>query len=287
MLLKETTFAQLLEFLGHRFHLVPLNVLLGNESKDSDDSRPRCLLTFDDGWRDNYTTALPWLKKFAIPATIFMTTGAAGSQGGFWVEQIARSWKDPEKRRQIQLRFPQAAPARQQAPGLEEVVEHCKRMSAGARENFLHDHVLSGESSGGSYPADQMLSWDEVVEMNRHGIDFGSHTVSHPLLSYEDGATVERELSASKQALQEKLGKEVVALAYPNGDWNERVRQKVKHAGYRLAFTTERRWYSEKDDPLSIPRIMLHEGSVAGLDGKFSPAVLSLRLFGWHEKKRG
>jgi peptidoglycan/xylan/chitin deacetylase (PgdA/CDA1 family) len=252
--------------------------LLGTEA-DHGDSRPWCLVSFDEGWSDNYSTAHLWLKKYSIPATIFLTTGMLGTSSVFWVEQLVRAWKDPPRRQQIQARFREARQGGQ-PPALEEIVEFCKRMPADERRRFLCNLALPLGAQGTQYPADLMLTWDQVREMSSNGIDFGSHTVTHPLLTYENDVAVQHELTASKQALEERLGKEVQAFAYPNGDWNERVREMVKDAGYQVAFTTQRGWYRAGQDPYAIPRIMLHEGNVTGLNGRFSRAVLSLRLSG-------
>jgi peptidoglycan/xylan/chitin deacetylase (PgdA/CDA1 family) len=282
IVLKEATFAKLLEFLARRFSVISPDVLLENTPREPHDSKPWCLLTFDDGWRDNYTSAFPWLKKHAIPATIFLTTGMVGTRGGFWVEQLVRLWKDSAKRQQIQQEFRKAVPGRVEAPNLEEVVEYCKRMPNEGRRNFLRNLGLSADSSHDSDAADQMLTWDEIVEMSRDGIDFGSHTVSHPLLTYENDAKVEQELHSSKQTLEEKLAKKVKTFAYPNGDWDDRIRTMVKDSGYDLAFSVNRGWYFQGADRYTIPRIMLHEGNVTGPGGRFSPAILALRLSGWY-----
>ena len=69
-------------------------------------------------------------------------------------------------------------------------------------------------------------------------------------------------------------------FAYPNGNWDERVRQLVKEAGYERAFTTRPGWYDQRQDPYTIRRILLHEGNVTDRDGRFSPAMLSLTLAG-------
>jgi peptidoglycan/xylan/chitin deacetylase (PgdA/CDA1 family) len=280
MVLREATFASMLEFLKREFHVVPLQVFLLGTAADHGDSKPWCLVSFDDGWGDNHSTAYPWLKKHAIPATVFLTTGMLETQGVFWVEQFVRAWRDPSTRQQIQSRFLKARPGAEQAADLEEIVEACKRMPAAERRRFLDALPLWAEPQAAPYAADQMLTWDQVKEMSSNGIDFGSHTVTHPLLTYENDVAVQHELTASKQALEERLGKEVQAFAYPNGDWNDRVRKMVKDAGYQVAFTTQRGWYLAGQDPYAIPRIMLHEGNVTGLNGRFSRAMLSLRLSG-------
>jgi peptidoglycan/xylan/chitin deacetylase (PgdA/CDA1 family) len=127
---------------------------------------------------------------------------------------------------------------------------------------------------------DSMLTWQQAIEMSRNGIEIGAHTVTHPLLSYENDTAVERELYQSKQTVEQKLGKPVHAFAYPNGNWDERVRKWVKQTGYDCAFTTRPGWFDRRQDPYTICRILLHEGNVTDRNGQFSPAMLSLTLAG-------
>ena len=117
--------------------------------------------------------------------------------------------------------------------------------------------------------------------MEREGIEIEAHSVTHPLLIYEDDSTVRRELQVGKEILEQKLGKKIRAFAYPNGTWDVRVRDMVQQAGYECAFVVQRGWHRQGDDPFTIRRILLHEGNVTGPDGRFSPSVLSLRLSGW------
>ena len=175
-----------------------------------------------------------------------------------------------------------AAQNRCQVADLEDMVEWLKHMSAEKRHSLLRRLLPSEENSNYSDEVDSMLTWNQVIEMSQNGMEIGAHTVNHPLLSYESDTTVERELSISKQTLAEKLGKKVRAFAYPNGDWDERVRRWVKQVGYESAFTTRPGWHHFGQDWYTIRRILLHEGNVTGADGQFSPAMLNLTLAGWH-----
>ena len=71
------------------------------------------------------------------------------------------------------------------------------------------------------------------------------------------------------------------AFAYPNGNWDPRVRQAVIAAGYECAFTVRPGWHRRDADPFTMDRILLHEGNVTGRDGSFSPAMFHLTLTGW------
>src|SRR5712692_7415987 len=279
MVLSDVTFVRLLEYLQQRFRVVSLETFSRGQTEEANKSKPWCLLTFDDGWRDTYTTAYPWLKKFGMPATVFLATGSIECRGGFWVEQLKRSWRIPASRAQMKSVLSQvAAQNRCQVADLEDIVEWLKHLSAEKRHSLLRRLLPSEENSNYSDEVDSMLTWNQVIEMSQNGVEIGAHTVSHPLLSYESDTTVERELCISKQTLEEKLGKKVCAFAYPNGDWDERVRRLVEHIGYEYAFTTRRGCHHFGQDWYTIRRILLHEGNVTDPDGRFSPAMLNWTL---------
>jgi peptidoglycan/xylan/chitin deacetylase (PgdA/CDA1 family) len=283
MVLSDVTFVRLLGYLQQRFRVVPLETFFRGQTEEADKSRPWCLLTFDDGWRDTYTTAYPWLKKLGMPATVFLATGSIEGRGGFWVEQLKRSWRIPSSRAQMKSVLSQvSAQNRCQVVDLEDIVEWLKHMPTEKRHSLL-GRLLAPEANGDSSDeVDSMLTWNQVIEMSQNGMEIGAHTVNHPLLSYESDTTVERELCISKQTLEEKLGKKVHTFAYPNGDWDERVRLWVEQIGYESAFTTRPGWHRFGQDRYTIRRILLHEGNVTGPDGQFSPAMLNWTLAGWH-----
>jgi peptidoglycan/xylan/chitin deacetylase (PgdA/CDA1 family) len=280
IVLIDETFRALLEHLQRRYQVVPLEEALKSRRTMRNWRKPLCVITFDDGWRDNYTTAFPLLKEFGIPATIFLVTGLVGTHEVFWVERLRKKFQSLPEHTPIPAEFTTALAPSGRDVTLEGLIERLKHMPAAERRRIL-DQILPPATEGTlTGNGDEMLTWGEAIEMSRHGIEFGSHTVTHPLLTYERDKEVSDELVTSRQALGEKLGKEVKTFAYPNGDWNDRVRKLVEDAGYELAFTTQGGWYLAGKDCYTIPRIMLHDGSITGFDGRFSEAVLSLRLLG-------
>jgi peptidoglycan/xylan/chitin deacetylase (PgdA/CDA1 family) len=281
IVLKEATFVKVLEYLSRHFSVVSLDTFLANTARDAHPSKPLCLITFDDGWRDTYTTAYPWLRKFALPATVFLTTGLVEGRGVFWFERLARAWTNPSRRAQIQARLRSLMPAKDQITNLEAIIEYLKHMRGAKRKQVLGFLLLPEERHNQWNKVDQMLTWDQVIEMNRHGIDFGSHTVTHPLLTYEDDVAVKHELGASKVIIEKKLNKEVQAFAYPNGDRDDCVRRHVKQAGYQCAFSTHGGWHCNGYDMLDIRRILIHEGNVTGRSEQFSPSMFNLTLGIW------
>ena len=274
----DTTFLKLLQYVDRQFEVITLDMLLTGKQQ-SGRSKPCCLLTFDDGWKDTYTRAYPLLKKFGMPAVVFIATGSVGKTRGFWIERLKQAWAISSVRIRAQQIWRQLSEKNRTPMDLESFVERLKHMPGETRDLFLST-LLPQEGQSDIPDVDSMLTWEEIVELSRHDMEIGAHTVNHPLLTFENDITVDRELRFSKQTLEEKIGVPVRAFAYPNGDCDARVRQSVEQADYKYAFTTQAGWYRRGHDPLVIRRILLHEGNITGPDGQFSPAMFSFALSG-------
>ncbi len=111
---------------------------------------------------------------------------------------------------------------------------------------------------GRGFSRRRMLSWAQVREMSERGVSFGSHTVSHPRLTELSEAHVMEELTGSRRALEDKLGKPVLSFAYPFGLVNETVRQAVARAGYGLACSTRSGFNRHGTDLLLLRRIEIY-----------------------------
>jgi poly-beta-1,6-N-acetyl-D-glucosamine N-deacetylase len=103
-------------------------------------------------------------------------------------------------------------------------------------------------------------TWEQLREMQKSGlITFASHTVKHLNLSTIGDAQIERELTVSKQVLEKELGIPIPYFTYPEGSYSDRVKEKVKQAGYRAALTmsldpNEELPAGKSDDLLAIRR---------------------------------
>lgn len=107
-----------------------------------------------------------------------------------------------------------------------------------------------------------MLTAEQIREMQAAGIEFGSHTLTHPHLTALSLGVAAREVAESRQRLQHLLGRDCSAFAYPYGDWSPEVRGLVAEAGYRVACTTRRAAARAEDDRLALPRINIRRYNV-------------------------
>jgi peptidoglycan/xylan/chitin deacetylase (PgdA/CDA1 family) len=120
---------------------------------------------------------------------------------------------------------------------------------------------------------DRTLSWQEIAQMDRAGVRFGSHTRSHEILTALPADMARREVEGSDVAIEQMLGKPCDAFSYPNGSWSAESRSIVAEAGFKLAVTVDRRIWTADSDPLAIPRSNVYEDDLVGLNGRFSPTM--------------
>lgn len=106
-------------------------------------------------------------------------------------------------------------------------------------------------------PAGRLLNADELRDMQANGMEIGSHTVSHVRMTGLDDAQMMQELTHSRVALEDLLGKAVVSFAYPYGDWDDRCAQAVKQAGYSAACTTRTGWALRDGDLYRLRRMSI------------------------------
>ena len=133
-----------------------------------------------------------------------------------------------------------------------------------------------------------MLNWEEIEEMGRNQIDFGSHAHSHRILTHLSPAEIQEELIRSKRSIEEKTKRRVSSFAYPNGDHTPQIRELVKEAGYLGACGAGRVGKKRDEiDRFALPRTGIHEGMSAGMRGKFSKALFACGVAGLLIRRRG
>jgi len=99
------------------------------------------------------------------------------------------------------------------------------------------------------------VTWDQAREMRAKGVEIGSHTLTHPILTKVGDERLQRELRDSKSQLEEVIGHQVDLFCYPNGDNDERVRSEVARAGYLAAVTVVNGLNQMGDDPFALRRV--------------------------------
>ena len=294
MYMLEESFAAHIAYLREHFTILSLDELLDLwQTNQFKSDRSYCVITFDDGWRDNYQFAFPILRRSAVPATIFLATDFIGTTRWFWpdrmmlvLEQARAQASGPTTRQEVSAMLADTVGVRQSAEdgnfifvqsGMPidtgAIIERCKEVAVDEIEALI-DRL--GRVLGMDLPSERvLLDWTEVREMAAQGVSFGSHSCSHRILTNIPLSEVRRELIESRNAMLQQGVTPSSAFCYPNGNFNPGIQGLVRESGYRAAVGCEIGLEGDRPgDPYALKRVSLHE------DSSSSDSLLALALSG-------
>jgi peptidoglycan/xylan/chitin deacetylase (PgdA/CDA1 family) len=203
------------------------------------------LITFDDGYRDNYETAFPILKSEGVPATFFIATGFVDSPRVPWWDEIAWMVRTSGQDRIGPFRW---LPARilldepDRAGAIQTLLRAYKAMPAESTGRFLD--AIAEATCTGRCSADVGLSfwmtWDMLREMKSAGMTVAGHSVTHPILARTSIERQREEILGCGTRLAEEMGEPMKYFSYPVGgptSFNSVTQDCLREAGVRYAFS--------------------------------------------------
>ena len=202
------------------------------------------MVTFDDGYRDNYTNAFPILKSHGVPATFFITTGFLDVPLVPWWDEIA--WmvrRSPLEALDVNdwttTPVPFDQPHREIA--INRLLTIYKNLPGAVTRQYVE--FLAQALDTGRCPQqiaqELWMTWDMTREMKKSGMTFGGHTVTHPILANIPREQQDFEIGTCRRRLIEELGEPIDAFGYPVGgskSFNADTREALIRHGYKWAF---------------------------------------------------
>ena len=197
------------------------------------------LITFDDAYADFADIPFPILKRFRLPATLFVPTAYPDHpDSAFWWDKIYQA-VDRTRRTELcdtplgSLSLKTPTQRRRSLRMLQDYVTTLPHLE-GMR---LVDSVCAqlGETQLKSV---SVLSWDQLRQLSKEGVTLGSHTRTHPIMTQIPSAQIREEVKGSQQDLKTEIGVVFPIFCYPNGDHSDTVTAILQEEGIRLGFTT-------------------------------------------------
>jgi peptidoglycan/xylan/chitin deacetylase (PgdA/CDA1 family) len=278
-------FARQIEMLACAREVVPLSWLAAKLVTGRVPKRVAAI-TFDDGYADVRTNALPVLERHGTPATVFLTTGALGRRVEFWWDRLARivlapAVMPPELRLVLADRDHvwalEGAAGAEPGPAPPQRLEVylaiwkslylCDEAVREARLAELERQVAAAPPPG---PLDRAFDFDEVRVMAASGlVDIGAHTVTHPSLPSLPERRQRSEIEDSRRACEDAAGRFIDGFAYPFGDHDGVARRLVRELGFAYACSTDPRAVTSGRELHGLPRL-----AVEDMDGEAFDAFL-------------
>jgi peptidoglycan/xylan/chitin deacetylase (PgdA/CDA1 family) len=248
-------FEALMNIVSKVFNVIPLTQAV--EGIQSSELPPRAAcITFDDGYIDNYTNALPILKKYGLPATIFIATDYLDG-GMMWNDVIfeaIRRFGGPFTLKSLGVNGENCSNDEEKLMLLQNIIPKIKYMEPGKRA----ETVGKIEETTGYQRQPMMMGVDQIQELLDNGVTIGAHTKSHPILRNLTDQEAQNEIAESREILQKLIGSEVSLFAYPNGrpgeDYSDRDVEIVKKLGFRAAVSTRKAIATSRDNLFELPR---------------------------------
>ena len=241
---------------------------------------PRALaITFDDGYADNASQALPILQRHGLKATFFIATAFLDG-GRMWndsiIECLRRTRREALDLECVGLGSMPMATVDQRRTSIKAVLPRVKYMGLPDRKAAI-DNLMKA-AGGPSLPDDLMLRSGQVQELHAAGMEIGGHTVHHPILSAIPDRQAKEEIIAGRARLMTLTGASVDMFAYPNGgpdrDYDLRHVQMVREAGFQAAVSTATGVIGRDADLFQLPRFTPWDQGLT----RWSLRLLSARL---------
>lgn len=248
-------FAQHLDVLGEFFDVMPLPEAVARLRSGRLPRRAACI-TFDDGYADNATVALPLLRERGMHATFFIAAGFIDG-GRMWNDTVIES----VRRTPLAVLDATFAGIAELACTDMEQKRHAAEFLVGALKYLpIHERAelvnRIARDSRAQLPQDLMMSSRQVRELHSAGMELGAHTVNHPILATLPAAAARAEIASGRDMLEGMAGGRAALFAYPNGkpgqDYLPEHVAMVQALGFDGAFTTA--WGRDSADPYQLPR---------------------------------
>lgn len=255
------TFRAQMELLARDFYPISLDQV-GKHVRDGDDLPKRSVVvTFDDGYADNYEVAMPSLNQAAVPATFYVTVDCIDNRKLPWPTRLRfafRNTKQSAWTESLAKTWPLTLPADREKAFLASC-DLCCQLSGALQEAFLRRIEQELEACLPSQSGSLMMSYDQLRALTHNGHIVGSHTMTHPNMAYlkEDEALLE--LTESKRRLESQLETPIKHFSYPcpalSPHWSARTVEQCRAVGYETAVTTDSGLTRRGDNPLCLKRI--------------------------------
>jgi len=257
----QSQFRAQMELLARNYHPIHLDEVVKKLSVGEALPKRSVVITFDDGYTDNYEVAMPILDNVGIPATFYLTVDCVENRKLPWPSRLRFAFRKTKRSGWTNANgktWDLSSPLSREKAFLF-ASDECCQLSGVAQEQFVTKVENQLESKPPGELSSLMMTYEHARALVRNGHIVGSHTMTHPNMAHINERDAEIELAESKRRLEAELKSPVAHFSYPcpamTPHWNERTVLQSRAAGYSSAVTTNGGVVRKGDNPLFLKRI--------------------------------
>jgi peptidoglycan/xylan/chitin deacetylase (PgdA/CDA1 family) len=273
-------FVEQMQHVRGKYNVISLTEFLSANRNRSRLPRYSVVLTFDDGYENNYTQAFPILSRWRLPATIFLATHYIGRNDLFWSDRLELLFSSDECLSRILPRVTQLRPENNSPKALlQSLIVLCKSIADDQKVRLIEELENACASVELPRPPDyRCLTWDQIREMCASGlIDIGSHTHNHVIMTRVTPDQACEQAATSKRVLHEAGGISTSLFSYPNGQYSDidhDTHATLASQGFSCGLLSVEGLNGAQSSPFALKRI--------GIDANTSIVEFEARITGFH-----
>ena len=279
--LRPSWFDEQLAYLSQHYEFLSLSRLINCYEERQPIPPNSVIITFDDGFRDNFTNAYPLLQRYHVPATVFLVTGCVSSGELPWPQKLGYIFQHTNVeilRHKTTGGSSLGLRSNQERKLAKQLVKNALgQLSRVSREQSLNE--LS-EALEVDVPRDRMLTWEQIETMRKGGVEFGAHTVSHPWMALLPQEEARWEMEESLREFQNHLGISRPFFVFPSGSYTPELVEMAISVGFRCVFQSRhsiRINNLEETDQFSLSRVGLPNAPAIILEAELDGPLHALR----------
>ncbi|GJM02698.1 MAG: hypothetical protein DHS20C08_11990 [Rhodomicrobium sp.] len=234
--------------------------------KTGQQGKPYVVFTFDDGYRDNKTHAVPLFEKYKIPMTIYIVSDYSSHKGELWwlaLEEIIASHSSIMDPLNEGAKLASATAAEKYA-AFETIYWRIRHGDQQEQRRIIRRMATEHDYDIDELTRREIMNWEELRELSKNEyVNFAAHTKSHYAMAHLTEEEARAEVMAGIEVMQKELGTAPAHFSYPYGDCQSAGRrdfQLMKELGLKTAVTTRKGVLhsAHKDHMMALPRISLN-----------------------------
>ncbi len=289
LFVNQITFEKQLQFLKKYYRIINFKILKEYIKNNKRIPRNSLIITFDDGYEDNYYKAYPILKRMNIPATFLITVEKIGDKKfrPFWWDRAYHYFKELQKKENNLLFllnndreiFALYKEFKSNPSSLFKRLNTWETNKIEDLIKLLEEKYNLNNKDGVLRAENRMLNWKQIFEM-KETMEFGSHTCNHYNLVYLEENQRRHEIKDSLKLLGKYINNEIYVFSLPSGNVDEDIKKIIRDSGYDFALTTKP-GVNNLNDPFELKTINVWEKTASSINRNFSKGIFSYSISGF------